>query len=266
MKIQSLISLAIALPLSACVIVSGDTDSATDGTTSASSSSTGSSTGADSETSSATTTASGTDSDSDSDSAGSSTADATATDPSSTSTSGSTTADSDSDSDSSGTGGDAAAILESCEAACEVLLECYPGEFESLDFCVELCVDESTPPELDAECEAATIAVNKCIGTSSCDDLESRDFCGAEQDAADIACDSGEGECFGGGGGNEEGTECEFFEECVGEYQHELLCTVDTCECFEDGEKTQECAPQMNLCAEFDPSVLEDYALECCGW
>jgi clumping factor A len=260
MKIQTLISLAIALPLSACVVVSGDTDSATDGTTSASSSSTGSSTGADSETSSATTTASGTDSDSDS--AGSTTADATATDP--TSTSGSTTADSDSD--SAGTGGDAAAILESCEAACESLLECYPDEFESLDFCVGLCVDESTPPELDAECEAATIAVNTCIGASSCDDLESRDFCGAEQDAADLACDSGEDDCFGGGGGNEEGTECEYFEECVGEYNHEFFCTVDTCECFEDGEKTQECAPQMNLCAEFDPSVLEDYSLECCGW
>lgn len=262
MKIQSLISLALALPLSACVVVSGDTDSATDGTTTATSSSTGSSTGADSETSSATTTASGTDSDSDS--TGSSTADATATDP--TSTSGSTTADSDSDSDSTGTGGDAAAILESCEAACEVLLECYPDEFDSLDFCVELCVDESTPPELDAECEAATIAVNKCIGTSSCDDLESRDFCGAEQDAADLVCDSGDGECFGGGGADVEGTECEFFEECVGEYKHEFFCTVDTCECFEDGEKTQECAPQMNLCADFDPSVLEDYSLECCGW
>lgn len=252
-----LLALALLCPAAACT---GDDATSEGGSDTASSSST-SSTSAATETTgmSASSTTDASSSTSTGDSAGG------MTDSEGSSTG--TTADSgDSDTtDTTGTTGGDAAIQTSCETACEVLVACVPDQWESLEQCVEACVTASTPPAPDADCEAANIALNECIGAAECADLEGEDLCTAESDAASDACDDGGDICSGSAGTNPEGTECLIGEECP-DYKHELLCNEETCTCFEDDVMTAVCPQEMNLCADFDPSVLDDIGATCCGW
>jgi len=144
------------------------------------------------------------------------------------------------------------------------LIDCGNEQFGTLPECIDQCITGSTPEDPDnAACQMALIDLNLCVAATACDQFEDPELCNAENEAIDLAC--GGGECSTGAGGNQEGTECSFTEECP-EYEHELLCTPEGCSCYEDGELTEECMPQMNICQDFVPETLEDYASECCGW
>ncbi|MCA9634551.1 MAG: hypothetical protein KC420_00765 [Myxococcales bacterium] len=259
-RLSTALALPLALALAGC---SGD-DKSTAGDTDGSSSS--GSTGGETSGASQTSTTSGGSAggtDTDGGTMGSSDGTAGSTSASTDATSGSTTASTDTTGD---TGVVDPGIVESCDEACAKLFECFPDEFGTLQECVDLCVDESTPPEPNDACEAATIAFNKCLGTATCDELNGDTFpCEAEETAMSDACGGGQ-ECIGGAGSDPNGTECSISEECPGLYQHELLCDTKFCVCMEDGVETAKCMQKTNVCMEFDPAILEEISVTCCGW
>ena len=242
------LALALFIPV-ACTGADGTTDGGSD--TDASSTSTSSTSTSSTSTSGATESTGMTGSASDSDGT------STTTDSSTSGTSGTTTADTD-------TGG-SPALAESCAKACEVVIACYPDEWDSLDACVATCVNESTPVEPDAECEAAFVAFNECLGMAECADFESEDLCLAEGEQINAVCESGGEECSGSAGSDPNGTECSVSEECP-DYTHEIICTAESCTCYEDDVMTAVCPQQMNVCMDFDPSILDDIGADCCGW
>ena len=189
-------------------------------------------------------------------SASGSTSDSTTTE----STSGATTGDTDGDT----TAGASPELIDSCEAACATFVECAPEDYGPLDECIALCIEDAEPSGLDPDpdCESGSIALNQCYANALCEDLESLETCSDEEEAVDEACAITE--CTSSEGGNEEGTECSFSQECIDSPTLELNCDTELCECFEGGEKTGECATEGNLCA--DPGSLYEFSFECCGW
>ena len=162
-------------------------------------------------------------------------------------------------------GGD---IPASCAAACSTLIGCFPEEFESEAMCVELCTDESSPPEPDPACEAAAVAFNLCLAGASCAELEDDQLfpCGAELEAMDAACGGGGGEeCIGGAGVDPDTMSCSLSETCP-DYDRMITCTVKECTCFEDGQQTAVCPVKIDVdpCSDF--AIVAGLAPECCGW
>ncbi len=254
------LSLALLMPLlGACPGSSSETQGTGD--------SEGSSTGDDSTSTSGNTETSSTSGGSGSASEGSSTTDDGTGTSGTSGTSGTTgttgTTGTSGTTDGTTTGG-SDAVEESCKAACGLVVECDP-DFGTLEECLMICIENTTPPEPDAACEKAGIALNECIASATCKDLNDPDFCLAEENAVGAACGGG-GECSSSAGANMEGTECQVTEECPGDYVHDFQCTAKSCTCIEDGNVTMECPTKMNFCANFDANLLEQFSFECCGW
>jgi len=158
------------------------------------------------------------------------------------------------------TGGDGS-IPESCAQACEVVYECNPEEYESIEGCIAECTEGSTIPDASDSCEAAIVGFNLCLSMATCEDIEDEAVCLEEQEEIEGACDLGD-ECIMGVGGDAES--CGILEDC-GDSSMELKCEGKECLCLEDGEQVGSCT--NDVCAdELDADALYDKAFECCGF
>ncbi|MEZ4379845.1 MAG: hypothetical protein R3A79_00750 [Nannocystaceae bacterium] len=242
---------SLSLGLVACVGGEKETDSAADSESSATES--GSST-SDTSSSSASSTG-GTDSSSD----GSSGTDSDSAGGTSTTDDVDTSSSGDATSTGEGTTGMADPGLEAaCGDACEVLVGCYPDEWESVEACAQECADPFNTP--NEACELAAIDYLDCLGGLTCPELE-EGACDAEESAAMEAC---EGEVCSVGVGGGEGT-CGIIEECA-EGTREMSCAEKSCVCLVDGEAVGECENDVCLDIEPDPEAIHEKALSCCGF
>ena len=135
---------------------------------------------------------------------------------------------------------------------------CYPDEWPSLDACAQECVDGS-----ESQSEACDLAVQDflaCMAGLTCPELE-EGACGDEEDAAIDAC---EGDVCSVGVGGGVG-ECGIIEECADGIR-QMNCSGETCVCLVDDEPVGECANDVCLDDEPDPSAIHDKALSCCGF
>ncbi len=160
------------------------------------------------------------------------------------------------------TGGVPDGIPESCEVACEVVYVCLVDEYESMEACVAECIEETTPQEPSAECEAAVIDLNQCIAGGTCEEFESEAFCESQVDAMIELCDFDDDICSVGIGGDSES--CGIIEECE-EGSMELRCEGESCLCLVDNEEVGSC--KNDVCVDdLDPNDLYGKASECCGF
>jgi hypothetical protein len=102
-----------------------------------------------------------------------------------------------------------------------------------------------------------------CWAALPCSAFEDgQEHCVEEYEAIPPEC-YGDEDCAFGGGGNDDGTECEVGEYCP-TYTHEMVCDTEFCECRIDGEVISRC-PANGVCAA-DGDVLFDYFYECCNF
>jgi hypothetical protein len=142
-----------------------------------------------------------------------------------------------------------------CQSYCAALITCHPDE-GTYEECVTSC--QTDLAEEEPVCQLAQCEAFACAGTLDCASLDN-DALGCEDTfaKAEEACGGDEVCGIGEGPGNT----CEF--SCSGPPEQTMRCQPDGCECYEDGELVAECA-LMEPCT--DIGVIDQIALECCGW
>ena len=182
-SLASLLLLSSALTLTACPGNSDDTESGTASASSTNDSSTGtaSASSTDGTTTGVTTAAtddtgtptSGSTSTTEPATTGTvttepgtaSTTDASTTDASTTDAS---TTDASTTGETSGTTGGGGMLEDSCDAACETLLDCDPNAYPSMQACIDECLGAGSG---DPTCDAAVADFNNCAASYTCDEL-----------------------------------------------------------------------------------------------
>lgn len=90
-----------------------------------------------------------------------------------------------------GTGGTSGALAASLEAFCVKVVECFPGDYDSTQGCVDyLTAYYGLDGELSSECEAAAISYFQCGAPLTCAELTNPEgnSCDDEFFAAGQAC------------------------------------------------------------------------------
>ena len=177
-SLASLLLLSSALTLTACPGNSDDTESGTASASSTNDSSTGtaSASSTDGTTTGVTTAAT--------DDTGTPTSGSTSTtEPATTgtvttepgtasttdaSTTDASTTDASTTGETSGTTGGGGMLEDSCDAACETLLDCDPNAYPSMQACTDECLGAGSG---DPTCDAALADFNNCAASYTCDEL-----------------------------------------------------------------------------------------------
>jgi hypothetical protein len=249
-------AVALCTLLAAC---SGD-DGATGATTGEESSTTADATTSGSTTNGATTSGStSTGTAGETSSSGSTTSDPSTSSGSTTDDPTTTTTDATTGTTDATTGGVVDGMM-SCEIACENLAGCVGVPPEA---CVADCMDDFSMADSD-ECAAAKIALNVCLGTLTCENIENEDFgeCGALATAADEACGGGidpvcEASKMMMGNGCTHSFDC-------GDVVYAMKCNNQGCQCLVDDVVDGGCQ-NMGYCAlEGDEAAAA--AAACCGF
>ncbi|PCC73579.1 hypothetical protein SAMN02745121_07327 [Nannocystis exedens] len=148
-----------------------------------------------------------------------------------------------------------------CEAFCEHSIACEQGEPTPLEVCLSTCAEELDAVE--GECHAASVAALACLTGLTCEQLESVDEGDPGPCEAALALQE---ECFAGcsfgGGGDIEGTFCEWILDCPLEPNLKMVCDAESCQCFEDDQPVGECEAE-GICLSID--MLAAKANACCG-
>ncbi|MBK8264372.1 MAG: hypothetical protein IPK80_23900 [Nannocystis sp.] len=150
--------------------------------------------------------------------------------------------------------------MKSCEIACENLAGCVGVPPEA---CVADCMDDFSMADSDG-CAAAKIALNVCLGTLTCENIENEDFgeCGALATAADEACGGGvDPVCVGSK--MMMGPGCTHSFDC-GDVVYAMKCNNQGCQCLVDDVVDGGCQ-NMGYCPlEGDEAAAA--AAACCGF
>lgn len=151
-----------------------------------------------------------------------------------------------------------------CQQFCQRFVDCSLEPPESVAACRAACTEQQAA--LMGECLAAATASLECVAGMTCAELEASaggDLgpCVDEAMKQHELCGS-EGECSEVVGGNVEGTECSYSRECFGSPKFEMICDLESCDCFADGRLFTSCEPDGICAAELDLLA----AAACCGF
>ncbi|MBZ5709781.1 hypothetical protein [Nannocystis pusilla] len=154
----------------------------------------------------------------------------------------------------------------SCTAACDKFYECIEmPPFPDFATCTGDCADSLGEGE---GCLAATVAFNNCVGTFTCEQLDTalgaEEFgpCADEFEAMQTTCVSSLCEGFGSNNGADA---CSIGQQCEGQPPQEFKCEGDTCTCLVNDAAESECPAPPGFCeAEFAEQAQA--AFECCGF
>ncbi|MDC0673282.1 hypothetical protein [Nannocystis radixulma] len=153
-----------------------------------------------------------------------------------------------------------------CTAACDKFFECIEmPPFPDLATCAGECADSLGGGE---GCLEATVAFNNCVGTFTCDQLDTalaeEEFgpCADEFDAMNATCASSLCEGFGSNNGADA---CSIGQQCEGQPPQEFKCEGDTCTCLVNDQAQSECDAVPGFCG-LDFADQAQAAFECCGF
>lgn len=253
------IALAVAAPLAGCPGKEQETASGSEGSSgegSESESSVGTST-------SGTPTTGGTLGGSEGGSTGSTSATTTTTTTTGDASSSSATTVEGSTGLASSTGGTIPPELDAaCMAACDKIFDCVDQPpFPNVDVCKENCAMGVE----GAECLAASVEFNTCLGTLTCPSIidalmnEQLGPCTDAFEALQTACAACEGFGSVGMGG------CSVGQTCPNMPPVEYQCEGNTCTCLIDGMPTGMTCPANGVCNQGGDAVAMA-ANECCGF
>ncbi len=172
-SLASLLLLSSALTLTACPGNSDDTESGTASASSTNDSSTGTASASSTDgTTTGVTTAATDDTGTPTSGSTSTTEPATTgtvtTEPGTASTTDASTTDASTTGETSGTTGGGGMLEDSCDAACETLLDCDPNAYPSMQACTDECLGAGSG---DPTCDAALADFNNCAASYTCDEL-----------------------------------------------------------------------------------------------
>jgi len=166
-------------------------------------------------------------------------------------------------SSSGSTGGTIPPELDAaCMAACDKIFECVDQPpFPSVDVCKQNCAMGVE----GADCIAASVEFNTCLGTLTCPQIidalmnEQLGPCTDALDALQTACAACEGFGSVGMGG------CSVGQQCPDMPPVEYQCEGNTCTCLVDGMPTGMTCPANGVCNQGGDAVTMA-ANECCGF